>query len=290
MEGLLVFLVVMCFSLGHFLRKEGRRKQIDENMEGKYRQEKNRKTLKFIERFAYLMSRAGFSLPRVMVPYVLFSFMVVIAFLLSLKFGAFGMGIGFLLSPFLLNRLLVWIISRNAKKFILDFELSLDVGASIIRAHGSLEDYVVESISLVGRGWFYREMLFVKKRLGHGKSVVEAFQEMAERVDLEVVYYASQALQATTSQGANTAAVFDDIRMMINRSTGAERKAKSQTTELRRMAYLLVSLPFLMGALFRNSLIAVIQAKPQMLFVFFGVLALNFVGTWVIWKAVKIRV
>ncbi|WP_276913930.1 type II secretion system F family protein [Aneurinibacillus aneurinilyticus] len=290
MEGILVFFVITSFVMYSRLKKRERDKQMEAHMEGHYRYEKKRKEFRWFDRWNRQLFRAGFSVPSVYVPYLVVMFSVGIGALVSVKMGNLGFGLGLLLGPFLFDILLNFLAGRSEKRFVRDFDLSLDVGASIIRSHGTILHYIDEVPNIVEAGWFSREMKEVKKRTSQGVPVAEAFQEMAERVDIECVHYAAQAMSATSLEGANMAAIFEDIKMMINRSDGAEKKAKSKTVELRRMGYLLISLTFLVPLYFRKPLMEMIALYPFLLIVLIGTLVLNAIGAIIVLRAVKIRV
>lgn len=290
MEGILVFFVVTGLVMYFHLKKQEREKQMEAYMEGHYRHEKERKEFRWFDRWNRQMFRAGLSIPSLYTPYIAVMFIVGVGAFVSVKMGNLGFVLGLLLGPFLFDFLLRVAARRNEKRFIRDFDLSLDVGASIIRSHGTILHYIDEVPNIVEAGWFSREIKEVKKRIGQGISVVEAFQEMAERVDIECVHYASQALSATSLEGANMAAIFEDIKMMINRSEGAEKKAKSKTIELRRMGYLLIALTYLVPLYFRKPLMEMISLYPFLLVVLLGTLVLNTIGAVIVLRAVKIRV
>ncbi|WP_027416073.1 type II secretion system F family protein [Aneurinibacillus terranovensis] len=290
MEGFLVFLIAVCIIVRSYYLKAERHKQMESRMEGHYRKEREKRKHKRLERWNLQIIRAGFPIPRPFIPYVVMVFAVLVGYLCSLKMGQAGFLLGLLLGPFLFDRLIAFLVKQNEKRFIQDFDLSLDVGASIFRAHGTIDDYVAESQKIVNYGWFSREMKIVENRLKEGISVPQAFEELADRVDIEAVHYAAQALRSTTEEGGNLAAVFDDIKMMISRSVGAQRKAMAKTVELRRMGYLLIGISFVVPLGFRHQLAELISTRPIILFIIIGALLLNSVGAVIVFRAVKIRV
>lgn len=287
MEGLLAFLMFMGIAFSWHLRKEERRNQFFERHEVISRK---RKVSSYLDQLSKRLYRAGIPLKREYVGYVYLMFIVSIVLILMSKFKTGGLLFGLILAPLMFNFIISILEERNERKFLRAFLLALDIGDSVMRTPGGkIGDFIDVTLELLQSGRLYDELFRVKRRADQ-VSMIQAFEEMAERVNMEYVNYFVLGLKITTAEGGDVAKVFDDIRRMMNRSVTSEEKLKAKTSGLRKMAWIIILIPLSLGLLFWESILSLVASSTVYLFIVIFTVLLNLIGAVAILKVVKLRV
>ena len=91
------------------------------------------------------------------------------------------------------------------------------------------------------------EFRLLADQIAYGDSLVEAMQDMADRIEHEDLHYLSAAIAIQHSAGGNLAAVLGTLARVIRMRLSLRRRVKAISSEGRISAMILTALPFIMG-------------------------------------------
>ncbi|MDF1619639.1 type II secretion system F family protein [Pseudothioclava nitratireducens] len=136
-------------------------------------------------------------------------------------------------------------VARQTEKMILQLPDALDLMARGLKVGHPLNT----SIGAVAREMpdpIGREFGIVYDQVSYGDDLPEAFQDMAERVEIEDVYYLSASIGIQHGSGGDLARVIEVLSKVIRNRISMRRKIRAISSEGRASALFLSVLPFAM--------------------------------------------
>ncbi len=164
-----------------------------------------------------------------------------IAAILFVKNVAWALVLG--IAPTLLSGLAIRRFRRKRRmKIVAQLPGLLDVLAGHARAGHSLQEAMLESVSLLPRG-IREEVSWVSQLVRLGKPLAEALLSWEQRILCEEVSLAVRPLRLALPAGGNIVALLERTRDILRARLRMEEKLRSMTAQARLQACVLTLLP-----------------------------------------------